>query len=174
MQSKVVIILGSKSDLPKVEPALDMLNSLGISFTYRIFSAHRTPKELASFIEKVNDSDNCQVVIAAAGMSAALAGAIAAQTIKPVIGIPIAGSKLDGMDALLSTVQMPPGLPVACMAIDGAKNAALMAAEIVALSDVTVRRELTKFRLSQSKEVIDANSKINRDYKHFYDNPILD
>lgn len=154
MEPKVAIIMGSKSDFPKVKPATEMLDELEIPYTLKVFSAHRTPKELGDFIEEVDNSDNYKVVIAAAGMSAALAGAIAAKTIKPVIGIPISGSKLDGMDALLSTVQMPPGLPVACMGIDASKNAALQAASIIALNDADLADSLRTFRTMQSQKVL--------------------
>lgn len=149
--------MGSNSDFPKVKAATDMLDEFEIPYTLKVLSAHRTPNALADFIYEVEDSSNYQVIIAAAGMSAALAGAIAAHTIKPVIGIPISGSKLDGIDALLSTVQMPPGLPVACVGIDAAKNAALQAISIIALSDEDIAKALWDFRAAQSQKVLKSN-----------------
>ena len=158
MEPKVAIIMGSKSDFPKVKVAADTLDEFEIPYTLKVFSAHRSPKQLEDFVEHVDNSDNYKVVIAAAGMSAALAGAIAAKTIKPVIGIPISGSKLDGIDALLSTVQMPPGIPVACMGIDASKNAALQAISIIALNDPIVANDLRSFRVAQGKKVLEANN----------------
>jgi len=131
---KVAIIMGSDSDLPIVEKAFPVLREYGIPFEAHVFSAHRTPDEAAGFAAAAA-RQGFGVIIAAAGMAAHLAGALAAQTTLPVIGIPIGGAILDGMDALLATVQMPPGIPVATVGINGAANAAHLAAQILALSD---------------------------------------
>ena len=131
---KVGIIMGSDSDLPIIEKATDMLKSLGIPFTVHVYSAHRTPEEARDFAMSAKEN-GFGVLIAAAGMAAHLAGAIAANTLLPVIGIPRKSSNLDGLDALLSTVQMPTGIPVATVAINGGGNAALLAAQILALED---------------------------------------
>lgn len=154
----IAIIMGSKSDFPIIKKATDMLDELKIPYSFNIFSAHRTPTELADFVSGIDKSDNYQVIIAGAGMSAALAGCIASKTIKPVIGIPLSGSKLNGMDALLSTAQMPPGLPVACTGIDASKNAALLAAEILALSNHDIANRLRLFRAEQRTSVINSNN----------------
>lgn len=167
MEPKVAIIMGSDSDFPIVEKAANVLDDLKIPYTLQVLSAHRTPKELDEFIKEVDESEDYKVVIAGAGMSAALAGAIAAKTIKPVIGIPLAGSKLDGVDALLSTAQMPPGVPVACMSIDGTKNAALMAAEIIALTDADIKTALTNFRGKQRERVLNMGD-LCTNSKHHY------
>lgn len=124
---KVAIIMGSDSDLPVLKPAVKMLAELEIPFDVRVMSAHRTPAEAADFARNAR-AEGYGVIIAAAGKAAHLAGALAAQTILPVIGVPVKSSTLDGLDALLSTVQMPGGIPVATVAIDGAQNAALLAA----------------------------------------------
>ena len=131
---KVGVLMGSASDLPIVKKGLDTLSSLGIPFEVHVYSAHRTPLEAAEFTKNAK-KNGFGVLIAAAGMAAHLAGAVAANTTLPVIGIPCKSTNLDGLDALLATVQMPSGIPVATVAIDGATNAALLAAEILALSD---------------------------------------
>src|SRR6056297_1943083 len=131
---KVGVIMGSDSDLPKVERCIEELKSLEIPFEVHVYSAHRTPDEAISFAKNAK-ANGFGVIISAAGKAAHLGGVLAANTILPVIGIPIKASALEGMDALLSTVQMPPGIPVASVAIDGAKNAAILAAEIIAISD---------------------------------------
>ena len=127
---KVAIVMGSKSDLPKIEPAILILKEFGISTQVRCLSAHRTHHELCEFMDEVNNNGT-EVIIAAAGMAAALPGVIAATTVIPVIGVPISGSTLDGMDALFSICQMPPGIPVATVAINGGKNAAYLALQIM-------------------------------------------
>lgn len=138
---KVAIIMGSESDLEVVRPAADMLKELGIEFEVRVMSAHRTPDAAAEFSKKAREN-GFGVIIAAAGKAAHLAGGLAANTTLPVIGIPVKSSTLDGLDALLSTVQMPSGIPVAAVAIDGAQNAALLAAEILSLTDRTIAEAL--------------------------------
>lgn len=138
---KVALVMGSDSDLPVIEKAVKVLKSLGIPFEARVISAHRTPEQAAQFARDAED-DGFGVIIAGAGKAAHLAGALAANTSLPVIGIPIKGSALDGLDALLSTVQMPAGVPVATVAIDGGENAALLAAQILSLKYDSLRAAL--------------------------------
>lgn len=156
---KVGIIMGSDSDLPIIQKSVDMLNSLGIEYTVHVFSAHRTPLEAASFTKSAKEN-GYGVIIAAAGMAAHLAGAVAANTTLPVIGIPCKSATLDGMDALLSTVQMPSGIPVATVAINGGANAALLAAEILALSDENLAEKLENMREENKKAVLAKDAKI--------------
>ncbi|MFA5275610.1 MAG: 5-(carboxyamino)imidazole ribonucleotide mutase [Candidatus Omnitrophota bacterium] len=147
MSKLISIVMGSSSDLEIVESAIDILKQFKVSFEVKILSAHRTPKELASYVENVSPK-GAKVFIAAAGGSAALAGVIAAHTTLPVIGIPIETKSLKGLDSLLSTVQMPAGIPVASMAIGkaGAKNAALFALEILGISDKKISAKLLKYK----------------------------
>ena len=150
---KVGIVMGSDSDLPIIQKAVDTLRSLDIPFEVHIYSAHRTPVEARDFA--INARENgFGVLIAAAGMAAHLAGAIAANTTLPVIGIPCKSSVLDGMDALLSTVQMPTGIPVATVAINGGANAALLAAQILAVSDADLAQKLDAKRVSDAQAVL--------------------
>ncbi len=144
---KVLIILGSKSDQDGVAGCGELLSKFGVAYKQEISSAHRQPEKTARLIKEAEDS-GVQVIIAAAGMAAHLPGVVASQTTLPVIGIPMAGSALAGVDALYSIVQMPAGIPVACMAIGshGAKNAAIMAIEILALSDDTLKAKLKSYR----------------------------
>ena len=161
MKPKIAIIMGSKSDFPVMKKATDMLEDLEIPYSINIYSAHRTPKDLERYINKINSSEDCKVIIAGAGMSAALSGFIASQTIKPVIGVPLSANKLDGIDALLSTVQMPPGIPVLTVGIDAAKNAALAAASILSLSDSEIADKINNFKRKQTSAVIAANRQFN-------------
>jgi 5-(carboxyamino)imidazole ribonucleotide mutase len=158
--SKVLVVMGSRSDLPVMENCLQMLDTFDIPYTVRILSAHRTPKEVLSLSEHAKEQ-GIQVIIAAAGMAAHLAGVIASSTTLPVIGVPMPGGVLDGIDALLSTVQMPGGVPVATVAVGkaGAKNAAVLAAQIIALSDPAVDAKLAAFKKEQSEQVL-AQSKL--------------
>lgn len=156
---KVGIIMGSDSDLPIIQKCVDMLDSLEIEYTVHVFSAHRTPEEAAAFTKSAKEN-GYGVIIAAAGMAAHLAGAVAANTTLPVIGIPCKSSALDGMDALLSTVQMPTGIPVATVAINGGGNAALLAAQILALSDEVLSEKLVNMRDENKKAVLAKDSKI--------------
>ena len=150
---KIGIVMGSDSDLPVVQKAIDTLKDLDIPFEVHIYSAHRTPEEARDFA--VNARKNgFGAIIAAAGMAAHLAGAIAANTTLPVIGIPCKGPVLDGMDALLSTVQMPSGIPVATVAINGSTNAALLAAEVLAVTDVTIAERLDEMRRKGAEKVL--------------------
>ena len=150
---KVGVLMGSASDLPIVKKGLDTLSSLGIPFEVHVYSAHRTPLEAAEFTKNAK-KNGFGVLIAAAGMAAHLAGAVAANTTLPVIGIPCKSTNLDGLDALLATVQMPSGIPVATVAIDGATNAALLAAEILALSDEELAEKLEAKRAKDAAAVL--------------------
>ena len=162
---KVGIIMGSDSDLPVVEKAINTLKEYEVPFELHIFSAHRTPEEARDF--SVNARKNgFGAIIAAAGMAAHLAGAIAANTTLPVIGIPVKSKNLDGMDALLSTVQMPTGIPVATVAIDGAANAALIAIQVLAVSDETLAKKLDDARKSGAEKVLEKNKAIEEKYNN--------
>ena len=145
--AKISIIMGSQSDLETVSEAVNVLKEFKADFEVRVLSAHRTPKEVVRYVEEA-PKKGAKVFIAAAGMSAALAGVVAAHTTLPVIGIPIETKNLKGLDSLLSTVQMPPGIPVACMAIgkSGAKNAALFALEILGVSDAKITAKLINYK----------------------------
>ena len=160
---KVAIIMGSASDLPIVRKAIDMLTSLEIPYEVHVYSAHRTPHEAAQFTAAAREN-GCGVIIAAAGMAAHLAGAGAANTTLPVIGIPCKSAQLDGMDALLATVQMPTGIPVATVAIDGAANAALLAAQILALSDDALAQKLIDKRAADAKAVLAKDAEIAAEF----------
>lgn len=159
MVKKVAVIMGSDSDCPVLKECFDTLKNLNIPFEPHIFSAHRTPVEAAAFASSAADN-GFGVIIAAAGKAAHLAGALAAQTIIPVIGIPIKSSTLDGLDALLSTAQMPGGIPVATVAINGAKNAALLAAEILALGNAELAVKLKNVRKAMHDDVIEKDKKL--------------
>ena len=150
---KIGIIMGSDSDLPVLKPAFEQLRKLEIPFEAHVYSAHRTPAEAANFAKNAREN-GFGVLICAAGKAAHLAGAFAAQTTLPVIGIPVKSSTLDGLDALLSTVQMPSGMPVATVAIDGSANAALLAAQILAVEDAELAEKLNDMRRAQHDAVI--------------------
>ncbi|MBQ2084019.1 MAG: 5-(carboxyamino)imidazole ribonucleotide mutase [Firmicutes bacterium] len=156
---KVAIIMGSDSDLPVVKKGTDLLKTLEIPFEVHVYSAHRTPDQVRDFVASAK-ANGFGVIIAAAGMAAHLAGVIAAGTTLPVIGIPCKSSVLDGMDALLSTVMMPPGIPVATVAIDGGANAALLAAEILALGDEELAARLQAKRKADADKVLDKDAAI--------------
>jgi 5-(carboxyamino)imidazole ribonucleotide mutase len=142
--------MGSANDKDKVAPAEEILNRFGIGVDVHVMSAHRTPDDVASFARSARD-EGYGVVICAAGMAAALPGAVAAHTTLPVIGLPLSGSALNGVDALYAAVQMPPGVPVACVAIDGAKNAGILAAQIIATAVAAVAEKLAEFKAAGSK-----------------------
>lgn len=161
---KVAIIMGSDSDLPIVEKGIGVLTELKIPFEVHVFSAHRTPAECAEFVSGARDG-GFGVIICAAGMAAHLAGAVAANTLLPVIGIPISTKNTGGVDALWSTVQMPSGIPVATVAIDGAQNSAYLAAEILALNDEELYNRLVAFRKSAKEKVLSKNREIESRYK---------
>ncbi len=156
---KVGIIMGSDSDLPVVEKAIDVLKEFGAPYEVHVFSAHRTPVQAADFSKNAR-KNGFGAIIAAAGKAAHLAGAIAANTTLPVIGIPVKSSTLDGLDALLSTVQMPSGIPVATVAIDGAANAALLSIQILAVTDNELADKLDSSRKSASEKVLEKNKAI--------------
>ena len=160
---KVGIVMGSASDLPVVKKAIDMLVSLDIPYEVHVYSAHRTPDEASNFSSSAKDN-GFGVIIAAAGMAAHLAGVVASRTTLPVIGIPCKSSNLDGLDALLATVQMPTGIPVATVAIDGAGNAALLAAQILALSDDELARKLIEKRNADTAAVLAKNTEIETQF----------
>ena len=156
---KVGIVMGSDSDLPIVSKAVDTLRAFGVPFEVHVYSAHRTPAQAAEFAQNA-EANGFGVLIAAAGMAAHLAGALAAQTTLPVIGIPCKSNTLDGIDALLSTVQMPSGIPVATVAIDGATNAALLSVEILALSDPALSAKLKEKRVKDAAAVLEKDRAI--------------
>ncbi len=156
---KVGIVMGSDSDLPIIQKTTDMLNALQIPFEVHVYSAHRTPVEARDFALSARDN-GFGVLICAAGMAAHLAGAIAANTTLPVIGIPCKGGMMDGLDALLSTVQMPTGIPVATVAVNGGANAALLAAQILAVSDPELAKKLDQKRVNDAKIVLDKDAGI--------------
>ena len=162
---KVAVIMGSDSDLPVVEKAINTLAEYGVPYEVHVFSAHRTPvqsKEFSSTARK----NGFGAIIAAAGMAAHLAGAIAANTTLPVIGIPVKSKNLDGMDALLSTVQMPTGMPVATVAIDGAANAALLAVQMLAIEDAALAEKLDAARRAGEAKVLAKNAEIEAKFNH--------
>ena len=161
---KVAVIMGSDSDLPVVRKAIDTMREYGVPMEAHVFSAHRCPAEAAEFARNARNQ-GIGVIIAAAGKAAHLAGAIAANTTLPVIGIPIKSS-LDGMDALLATVQMPSGIPVATVAIDGAANAALLAIQMLALSDETLTAKLDESRAEGLRKVLEKNAAIEAEFNH--------
>ena len=160
MLKKVAVIMGSDSDLPVLEGCFKTLKNLNIPYEAHVYSAHRTPAEAAAFARGAQAS-GFGVIIAAAGKAAHLAGALAAQSVLPVIGIPVKASALDGLDALLSTVQMPGGIPVATVAINGSENAALLAAQILALSDGALSQRLTDMRAEMRDKVLAKDAALN-------------
>ena len=160
---KVGIVMGSDSDLPVVSKAIDTLKEYGVPFEVHIYSAHRTPVEAKEFSSSARQN-GFGAIIAAAGMAAHLAGAIAANTTLPVIGIPVQSKNLGGMDALLSTVQMPSGIPVATVAIDGATNAALLAIQILAVEDAALANKLDAARKAGAEKVLKKNADIVATY----------
>lgn len=162
---KVGIVMGSASDMPVVKKAIDMLGSLDIPYEVHVYSAHRTPNEASDFSLYAKER-GFGVIIAAAGMAAHLAGVIASKTTLPVIGIPCKSSNLDGLDALLATVQMPTGIPVATVAIDGAGNAALLAAQILALSDDALSKKLEDKRMADREAVLAKNAEIEEQFNN--------
>ncbi len=149
---KIAVVMGSKSDLPKLESGIKFIKSYGIEVVVRILSAHRTPEELTRFLEEIKD--NTDVIIAAAGKAAHLPGVVAAQTLIPVVGLPIKSSTMDGMDSLLSIVQMPSGIPVATVTIDSGMNAALMAIQIASVKYPVLREKLAAYRKEMADKVL--------------------
>jgi len=163
--NKVAIIMGSDSDLPIVQKAVDVLKNFEVPFEVHVYSAHRTPEEAGVFASNAK-KNGFGVIIAAAGMAAHLAGALAARTTLPVIGIPCKSSALDGMDALLSTVQMPTGVPVATVAINGAGNAALLAIQMLALSDDVLANKLEEKKRADREKALEKDAKVFSDFNN--------
>ena len=163
MSKKVAVVMGSDSDLETMKPCISRLQSFGIPAEVRVISAHRTPAAAEQFASGAREN-GFGVIIAAAGKAAHLAGALAANTTLPVIGIPVKSSTLDGLDALLSTVQMPTGIPVATVAIDGAANAALLAVEILAVSDEELAEKLRRARAAESRKVLEKNAGVEAEF----------
>lgn len=161
---RAAIVMGSTSDLPKLEPAISILKSYGVTVDVRCLSAHRAHAGLSAFIEETNNNGT-EVIIAGAGMAAALPGVVASQTVLPVIGVPISGSTLDGMDALFSIVQMPPGIPVATVAINGGKNAAYLALQIMAVKHAEIKEGLLKHRVEMEEQAMKANEEVIKKYQ---------
>ncbi len=164
MSKKIGIVMGSDSDLPIVKKATDVLDNFGVEYEIHVYSAHRTPTEAADFALNAR-ANGFGAIICAAGMAAHLAGAVAARTTLPVIGIPCKGSCFDGMDALLSTVQMPSGIPVATVAVNGAQNAALLAIQMLAIEDEALRVKLDDKRASDAKAVLEKNAAVEAQFK---------
>ena len=160
---KVAVIMGSASDLPVVRKAADTLGEFGVPCEVHVYSAHRTPAQAAQFAKEAREK-GFGVLIAAAGMAAHLAGALAAQTTLPVIGIPLKSSVMDGVDALLSTVQMPSGIPVATVAVDGAVNAALLAVQILAVEDASLAEKLDAHRAAGAEKALKANAEAEAEF----------
>ncbi len=165
MALKVAVILGSDSDWPVVKGACDQLEAFGIPFEAHILSAHRTPAAAAEFAKGAR-ANGFGVVICAAGMAAHLAGAFAANTTLPVIGIPMKGGAMDGLDALLSTVEMPSGIPVATVAIGGAKNAAILAVQILAVTDQSLAEKLDRARSDMAEQIAKKEEKLQAELHH--------
>lgn len=161
---KVAIIMGSDSDLPIVTPAIKQLKELGIETEVRVMSAHRTPQEANEFSSKAIEN-GFGVIIAAAGMAAHLGGVLAASTTLPVIGIPCSAKVLDGMDAMLATVMMPPGIPVATVGVNAAKNAAILAAEIIAVGDADLMQKLQDMRKDMAQQVREKDAALQEKLK---------
>lgn len=156
---RTAIVMGSTSDLPKMEPAVAILKSYGVEVDVRCLSAHRAHAGLSAFLEETN-ANGTEVIIAAAGMAAALPGVVASQTVLPVIGVPLSGSVLDGMDALFSIVQMPPGIPVATVAVNGGKNAAYLALQIMAVKHAEIKEKLLAHRVEMEEQAMKANEEV--------------
>ena len=162
---KIAVIMGSDSDLPVVEKAISTLAEYGVPYEVHVFSAHRTPEEARAFSSSARQN-GFGAIIAAAGMAAHLAGAIAANTTLPVIGIPVKSKYLDGIDALLSTVQMPSGIPVATVAIDGAANAALLSIQMLAIEDRELAQKLDAARVEGKEKVLAKNADVEARFNH--------
>ena len=165
----VAVVMGSKSDLVSLKGAFETFHSFGIDFEVRVISAHRTPDAAADFAKNA-EKNGTKVIICAAGMAAHLAGVIAAHTIVPVIGIPMACEPFNGMDALLAMVQMPPGIPVATVTAGkaGAKNSALLAISMLALSDSALREKLAAFRAEQTRKVEEADASVQEEIRNLF------
>lgn len=161
---RVAIIMGSTSDLGKMDPAVSILKEYGVDVDVRCLSAHRAHKGLSEFITET-ETNGTEVIIAAAGMAAALPGVVASQTVLPVIGVPLTSAALDGMDALLSIVQMPSGIPVATVAINGGKNAAYLALQIIGIKYPEIKEKLSAYRKQMEADALKANEEVIAKYK---------
>ena len=162
--TQVAWMMGSDSDYPKLEAGFKVLAELGIPVAGRVLSAHRTPEQAREFVQN-SEAAGVKVFICAAGMAAHLAGAVAAHSSRPVIGIPVASGALNGLDALLSTAQMPPGVPVATVGIDGAVNAAVLAAQIIGTGDESVAKKVVEWRASQTAKVLEKDKRLQEKLK---------
>ena len=169
---KILIVMGSDSDFDALRPAFSFLKDMAVPFEARVCSAHRTPHEAATLASGASDS-GCGVIIAAAGKAAHLAGAIAANTILPVIGIPMKSGELDGLDALLSTAQMPGGVPVATVAINGSLNAAILACQILAVSDDALSAKLTVYKENMRRQVLEKDRLLNDKLEETTDSSVI-
>ena len=163
---RVILVMGSASDLPTLKGFIKVMRDFGIDFKAQVLSAHRTPHAAAQLASSAEES-GVQVICAAAGKAAHLAGVMAAHTIRPVIGIPIKSSTLDGLDALLSIVQMPAGVPVATVAIDGAQNAALLAIQMLALGDEDLARKLHDYKKTMNEAILAADAKLQEEINDY-------
>lgn len=161
---KVAVIMGSDSDLKVVKKGIDILDDFGVEYEARVISAHRTPKQAEEFARNARDN-GFDVIIAAAGKAAHLGGVLAAMTTLPVIGLPIKTSMMGGMDSLLSIVQMPKGIPVATVGVDAAENAALLAVQMIALSDEALEEKLAAYKVSMEEEVVEKDRKLQKTLK---------
>jgi len=159
----VAIMMGSKSDLETMKAAAEILKKLGLTVAVRVLSAHRTPEQAAAFVRE-STAGGTKVFICGAGVAAHLAGAVAAHTTRPVIGVPLASGSLQGFDSLLSTVQMPPGMPVATVAVNGAENAGLLAAQIIAVGDPAVGKRIEAEREARRQKVLEADAEVRAKY----------
>jgi phosphoribosylaminoimidazole carboxylase PurE protein len=160
----VAIMMGSKSDLDTMKPAADVLRKLGLRVEVRVLSAHRTPEQAAAFVREAS-AGGTKVFICGAGGAAHLAGAVAAHTLRPVIGVPVASSSLQGFDSLLSTVMMPPGMPVATVAVGGAENAGLLAAQIIAVGDPALASRVEAEREGRRAKVLEADAEVRAKFR---------
>ncbi|HHY20073.1 MAG TPA: 5-(carboxyamino)imidazole ribonucleotide mutase [Firmicutes bacterium] len=167
---QIGVVLGSDSDLPKIVSGIELMNKFGLEYEIRIISAHRTPTEALNYAQSAKER-GLQVIISVAGMAAHLGGVLAASTTLPVIGVPIASGAFSGIDAVYANLQMPPGVPVAVVGVDNMKNAVLLAAQIIALSDKNIAKKVEDFRGQQREEVIRKDEKLQQDgYRHYLQN----
>jgi phosphoribosylaminoimidazole carboxylase PurE protein len=159
----VAVMMGSKSDLETMKGAAEIVKKLGLTVTVRVLSAHRTPEQAAAFVRE-STAGGTKVFICGAGVAAHLAGAVAAHTTRPVIGVPLASGSLQGFDSLLSTVQMPPGMPVATVAVGGAENAGLLAAQMIAIGDPALGKRIEAEREARRQKVLEADAEVRAKY----------
>jgi len=158
----VAILMGSKNDLSKIQSCLDTLKEFGVSYTVRVMSAHRTPEIACTFASEAR-AKGTKVIICAAGMAAHLAGVVAGHSTLPVIGIPVSGGAIGGVDALYSTVQMPPGIPVATVAVNGGKNAAILAVQMISLADESLADKLAQYKIDMAEKVVAHDAELQNE-----------